>query len=99
MVMVEAMACGTPVIAYPCGSVPEVLDEGVTGFIVDSIDGAVKALEQVPHFDRKKCRKTFEKRFTATRMANDYMRVYERLVGKQSADADPAEGQPVGRTA
>ena len=80
MVMIESMACGTPVIAYPCGSVPEVIDEGVTGFIVNSEDEAVRALEKVPEFDRARCRKVFEQRFSAERMARDYQVVYRRII-------------------
>ncbi|MFL5734415.1 MAG: glycosyltransferase family 4 protein, partial [Chloroflexia bacterium] len=80
MVMVEAMACGTPTIAYPYGSVPEVLQEGVTGFLVGSIDEAVAAVGQVPSLDRRKCRAVFEERFSATRMADDYLHIYDRLI-------------------
>ena len=85
LVMVEAMACGTPVIAYRDGSVPEVLDEGVTGFIVTSGDEAIEALEHVPQLDRRECRRVFEERFSAARMARDYVEIYERIV----------EGHPV----
>jgi glycosyltransferase involved in cell wall biosynthesis len=85
LVMVEAMACGTPVIAYRDGSVPEVLDEGVTGFIVTDEDEAVEALEDVPRLDRTECRRVFEERFSASRMARDYVEIYERIV----------EGHPV----
>jgi glycosyltransferase involved in cell wall biosynthesis len=80
MVMIEAMACGTPVIAFPCGSVPEVLDEGQSGFIVRSVDEAVRAVEGLDTFDRRLARRTFEARFTATHMANDYLDLYERLL-------------------
>jgi glycosyltransferase involved in cell wall biosynthesis len=79
LVMLEAMACGTPTIAFRCGSVPEVLEQGVTGYIVDSIDEAVAAMKQVDGFDRKRCRAVFEQRFTATRMARDYVHVYRTL--------------------
>src|SRR5262249_38720672 len=61
MVMIEAMACGTPIVAFRNGSVPEVVEPGVTGFIVDSIDSAVKAVQQVPSLSRRDCRKAFEK--------------------------------------
>jgi glycosyltransferase involved in cell wall biosynthesis len=77
--MLEAMACGTPTIAFRCGSVPEVLEQGVTGYIVDSIDEAVAVMKQVDGFDRKRCRAVFEQRFTATRMARDYVHVYRTL--------------------
>jgi glycosyltransferase involved in cell wall biosynthesis len=81
LVMIEAMACGTPTIAFRCGSVPEIIDPGVTGFIVENIESAVKALEQVPGFDRMRCREIFEARFSAQRMATDYLRIYESCVG------------------
>jgi len=80
LVMIEAMATGTPVIAFNCGSVPEVLNNGVTGFIVNDIDQAVKAVEQLPALSRRECRREFEERFTATRMAKDYTAVYNRLI-------------------
>jgi len=80
LVMIEALACGTPVVAWNCGSVPEVIEHGKTGFIVNSIDEAVSALEQIKNINRVDCRKAFEKRFTARRMAEDYERVYESLV-------------------
>jgi glycosyltransferase involved in cell wall biosynthesis len=80
LVMIEAMACGTPVLAYRAGAVPEVIDEGVTGMIVDNIDQACIASVQVAALDRHKVRRRFEERFTARRMANDYVRVYRGLV-------------------
>jgi glycosyltransferase involved in cell wall biosynthesis len=79
LVMIEALACGTPVIAYRHGSVPEVLDDGVTGFIVSDLEDAVQAAERVGRLDRRQCRAVFEERFTARRMARDYVAVYERL--------------------
>ena len=79
LVMIEAMACGTPVVAWRRGSVPEIVEEGVTGFIVDSEDEAVRALERVGTLDRQKVRKAFEARFTADRMARDYLSIYRRL--------------------
>jgi glycosyltransferase involved in cell wall biosynthesis len=80
LVMVEAMACGTPVIAYRDGSVPEVMEEGHTGFIVKGLKDAVKAVRHVPELSRKRCREVFEQRFTAARMAHDYVQVYEQLI-------------------
>jgi glycosyltransferase involved in cell wall biosynthesis len=80
LVMAEAMACGTPVIAYRRGSVPEIIEEGVTGFIVDDMEEAVRAAEQIPTLDRWRCRRRFEERFSATRMARDYLASYQRLV-------------------
>jgi glycosyltransferase involved in cell wall biosynthesis len=80
LVMIEAMACGTPVIAYSNGSVPEVMEQGRTGFIVDTLEEAVEAVRRVPELSRQRCREIFEERFTAERMARDYVRVYERLM-------------------
>lgn len=79
LVMIESIACGTPVIAHACGSVPEVMDDGVTGFVVNDIEQAVAATRRVRDLSRAKCRETFEKRFTASRMAHDYINVYTRL--------------------
>ena len=80
LTMIEAMACGTPTIAFRCGSVPELIDDGVTGFIVDSEDGAVDALKNVARLQRARIRATFERRFTACRMAKDYLSIYESLM-------------------
>jgi glycosyltransferase involved in cell wall biosynthesis len=80
LVMIEAMACGTPVIAYDSGSVPEVIEDGVTGFIVRDLDGASKAVGRVRDLDRARCRQVFEARFAANRMASDYVDVYKRLM-------------------
>jgi glycosyltransferase involved in cell wall biosynthesis len=79
LVMIEAMACGTPVLAYRAGAVREVIDEGVTGMIVDNIDQARIASVRVAALDRRKVRRRFEERFTARRMAKDYVRVYQSL--------------------
>jgi glycosyltransferase involved in cell wall biosynthesis len=79
LVMIESMACGTPVIAYACGSVAEVMDHGVSGFVVSEIEEAVEAVRRVRDLNRARCREVFEKRFTASRMANDYVNVYTRL--------------------
>jgi glycosyltransferase involved in cell wall biosynthesis len=78
--MIEAMACGTPVLAFRCGSVPEIIDEGVTGAIVETMDEAIAALPRIIAFDRKKVRQRFEQRFSATRMAEDYVEIYHSLV-------------------
>jgi len=79
LVMIEALACGTPVVAYRRGSVPEVLSDGQTGFIVDDIEGATAAVRRLSGLDRHACRESFERNFTAARMANDYVRVYGTL--------------------
>jgi len=80
LVMIEAMACGTPVIAFDNGSVPEVLEDAVTGFIVHSEDQAVEAVRRIDTLDRARIRGEFERRFTAQRMAQNYLKLYERLV-------------------
>jgi glycosyltransferase involved in cell wall biosynthesis len=79
LVMIEAMACGCPVIAFRRGSVPEVVDDGLTGFIVDDVAGAVAAVGRLPTLDRTAIRRRFEQRFTARRMAEDYLAIYRRL--------------------
>jgi glycosyltransferase involved in cell wall biosynthesis len=83
LVMIEAMACGTPVVAFAHGSVPEVLDDGITGFIVDDMAAAIAAAARVERLDRRRIRATFERRFSATRMAEDYVALYERIVASQ----------------
>jgi glycosyltransferase involved in cell wall biosynthesis len=80
LVMIESMACGTPVIAYDCGSVPEVMEDGVTGFIVRDLDAAVKGVNRICDLSRSRCREMFERRFAAERMAGDYVNVYKRLI-------------------
>jgi glycosyltransferase involved in cell wall biosynthesis len=79
LVMIEAMACGTPVIAWDCGSVQEVVDHGVSGYIVHSRDEALAALQRISELDRREVRATFERRFTACAMARAYVDVYRRL--------------------
>jgi glycosyltransferase involved in cell wall biosynthesis len=87
LVMIEAMACGTPVIAYRGGAVPEVIEEGRTGFIVEGLEDAVEAVRRVPELSRKRCREIFDQRFTAARMAHDYVKVYERLIQRKQHKA------------
>lgn len=79
LAMIEAMSCGTPCIAWRAGSVPEVVDEGVSGWIVDSIDAAVEAVQRLPLLDRHKVRARFEQRFSAERMARNYLHIYTAL--------------------
>jgi glycosyltransferase involved in cell wall biosynthesis len=86
LVMIEAMACGMPVIAYREGAVPEIMDEGHTGFIVEELEDAVEAALRIPKLSRKRCREVFEQRFTVTRMANDYLRAYERLINRKQGE-------------
>jgi glycosyltransferase involved in cell wall biosynthesis len=81
LVMIEAMACGTPVIAFKCGSVPEVIDDGVSGFVVCSVEQAVAAVARLGEIDRARVREIFEQRFTAERMARDYVSIYRSLPG------------------
>jgi glycosyltransferase involved in cell wall biosynthesis len=82
LVMIEAMSAGTPVIAWNMGSVPEVVTDGVSGYVVDSIDEAVAAVDLASRLERSRVRRAFESRFTAARMAADYVDVYESLAGK-----------------
>ncbi len=84
LVMVEAMACGTPVIAYRGGSVPEVIEHGVNGCIVEDIEEATKAVQEVSTMSRRRCRQVFEERFSARRMAQDYLSIYQRLLARGS---------------
>ncbi|WP_159998855.1 glycosyltransferase family 4 protein [Roseomonas sp. 18066] len=83
LVMIEAMACGTPVIAMRRGSVPEVMEDGLTGFIIDNEDEAVAAVARIPELDRAKVRARFEQRFTSRRMAEDYVSLYEQLIAEK----------------
>lgn len=87
LVMIEALACGTPVIAFRGGSVEEIIDHGTTGFVVDNLDEAVAAVRRVETLERSVCRGTFERRFTDERMASDYVRIYRDVIG-QSASPD-----------
>jgi hypothetical protein len=89
--MIEAMSAGTPVIAWPNGSVPEVIAEGVSGRIVDSIEAAVEAVQQAAYMDRRKVRAEFEKRFTAARMARAYVAAYRALLVHGPATARQPE--------
>jgi glycosyltransferase involved in cell wall biosynthesis len=84
LVMVEAMACGTPVIAFPRGSVPEIIENGITGFIVENERQAIGAIERIGTLDRQFIRAEFERRFSVKRMAQNYVRCYEQVAGKKS---------------
>lgn len=92
IVMIESLACGTPVIAYRCGSVPEIIEHGVTGFIVSDLDSAVDAVNHVGEIDRRTCRKRFEQRFSDERMARDYLGIYQRLVRRKATSLALADG-------
>jgi len=88
LVMIESMACGTPVLAWNCGSVPEIIDPGVTGFILNSEEEALRAIQCAPELDRKQIRHVFEARFTARAMAENYLRVYEQVSGRPAAQEE-----------
>lgn len=87
LVMIEAMACGTPTIAWPCGSVPEVLEDGLTGFIVKSVPQARAAIARLSRLDRRQVRRRFEQRFSAEAMAGHYLELYWQLLGKPAQAA------------
>ena len=87
LVIIEAMACGTPVIAYPRGSVPEILEDGVTGFIVRTQDEAVEALKQVGRLDRRVIRQEFEKRFSSRIMTQSYCDLYEDMISRNDVQS------------
>lgn len=80
LVMIEAMACGTPVVAFRHGSVPEVLEDGVSGFIVDDMPSAIAAARRLPSLDRARVRESFERRFTSRHMASNYVELYRRML-------------------
>jgi glycosyltransferase involved in cell wall biosynthesis len=80
LVLIEAMACGTPTIAFRRGSVSEILEEGVSGFVVDNVASAVQAVQRVSSIDRRRCRRAFEQRFTAARMARDYQSLFTKVL-------------------
>jgi glycosyltransferase involved in cell wall biosynthesis len=94
LVMIEAMACGTPVIAFRSGSVPEVVDHGVTGFVVDDEDEAVQAIKRLGELDRQKVRARFEQRFSAERMAQDYVGHYKRIAGGKPSPISLGAAKP-----
>ena len=90
LVLIEAMANGTPVIAFGRGSVPEIIEDGLTGFIVDDIASAARAVPLAAHLDRGAIRRRFKERFTADRMARDYLALYQRVLqGDTAVKADP----------
>lgn len=96
MVMIEALACGTPVIAFRRGSTAEIIDEGITGYLPRSMEEAVQAIQRVRSLDRRRCRRIFEGRFTAKRMALEYVRVYEALIDQQSSVSSLAHAEAPG---
>jgi glycosyltransferase involved in cell wall biosynthesis len=99
LVMIEALACGTPVIARPCGSVPEVLRHGVTGLMASGVDDLVQAVRAIPSISRQRCREEFEARFTANVMAANYEQIYCQLIDDAPTQARQNDGQPARRIA
>jgi glycosyltransferase involved in cell wall biosynthesis len=96
IVMIEALACGTPVIAYSQGSVPEVLEDGVTGFVVHDIESAVDAIQRIDSIDRATCRRRFEERFTASLMSSQYLHLYETILRQKGEVIPASNGVPIG---
>jgi glycosyltransferase involved in cell wall biosynthesis len=94
LVMIEAMACGTPVLAFRCGSVPEVIEDGITGIVVDSEQEAIAALPKILSYDRRAVRQRFEERFTSTRMAEDYVGTYCRLLRTRASNGKTQNTRP-----
>jgi glycosyltransferase involved in cell wall biosynthesis len=92
LVMIEALACGTPVIAFRNGSVPEIVEHGISGYIVESVEEAVDAVGRLDRIDRGACRRAFEKRFTASRMAREYLEVYRRVLANFGGAGREATG-------
>jgi glycosyltransferase involved in cell wall biosynthesis len=95
LVMIEAMACGTPVLAFRCGSVPEIVEDGVTGKVVESEDEAIAALPEVLSYDRRAVRERFQERFTATRMAGNYVKLYRKFLKMPATNGEEQDfGRP-----
>src|SRR5581483_5375741 len=92
LVMIEAMACGAPVIAFASGSVPEIIESGKTGFVVDGEAEAVAAVERLPQLSRPYIRRRFEERFTARRMALDYVATYRSLMARETPQIERVNG-------
>ncbi|HSF66401.1 MAG TPA: glycosyltransferase family 4 protein [Nitrospiraceae bacterium] len=82
LVLIEALACGTPVLAYRRGSIPEIIEDSSTGFVCEGLDEMTAAIQRIPEIDRRRCRQTFEQRFCVERMTQDYLRVYEQMLSK-----------------
>jgi glycosyltransferase involved in cell wall biosynthesis len=89
--MIESMACGTPVIAFNCGSVPEIMENGLTGYVVDDVDQAVVAVGKLDALFRPSIRSRFEERFSVAAMARDYVRIYHQLATSGDVTAVAAE--------
>ena len=98
LVMIEAMACGTPVLAFRQGSAPEVVEDGITGYVVESMEEAIGKIGRVMALDRGRVRRRFEQRFTADRMARDYMNLYRRLLGIPMREPAPPAARHISET-
>ena len=94
LVMIEAMACGTPVMAFRRGAVPEIVEDGITGKVVDSEYEAVAALPEIVSYDRRAIRQRFEERFTAARMASEYASTYRQLLNKPIIEYNSSQRRP-----
>jgi glycosyltransferase involved in cell wall biosynthesis len=94
LVSIEAMACGTPVIGFRAGAVPEVVDDGETGFVVHNVAEAVAAVRRLPELSRRKVRAVFEERFTVERMTRDYLAIYGSFPGADTKASSPRAGVP-----
>ncbi len=93
LVLIEAMACGTPVIAFNRGAVPEIVVHGENGLLVDTVDQAIAAVKRLPDISRQRCREIFEERFTTSRMTEDYLAIYDTLIGGTRRHAEtPTRG-------
>ena len=99
LVMIEAMACGTPVLAFRCGSVPEVIEDGVTGKVVGSEEEAIAALPAILAYNRRAVRQQFEERFTATEWPRDYVSTYRQLLMTRTASPGRANSLSMAATA
>ena len=99
LVMIESMACGTPVVAFRRGSVPEVMTDGLTGFVVDDVPAAVEAVRALAALDRRACRRAFVDRFGVARMASDYLAVYRRLAVREECPSMPPYERSTSRAA
>jgi len=92
LVLIESLACGTPVLAYRRGSIPEIIQDGISGFVCEGPDGLTTAVDRISEVDRRQCRRAFEQRFSVKRMAQDYLLVYQRLLEKSRHDENDIDG-------
>jgi glycosyltransferase involved in cell wall biosynthesis len=104
LVLIEAMACGTPVVAYPCGSVPEIIEHGITGFIVKDVDAGARAVKSARKLDRARIRARFEQRYSVERMTEDYLAIYrglqeDALGGRLARERPRRRGRTAGQKA